>query len=292
MTCSIRNFEKLNFTPKSSVFCSSQGQTSKYDRLAHRELPRIALDHSNYVVHISQKKTLTPFTVRSASCCFLQVMQNQSISALSAYSDSDMLPHPKWYQFKQASHSTPFVRYVTFFCHLGYTSLLPSFSTVNFGSSFFNAGSYSLSHKLANTTAREAPIAKPKPSFCTYHKPLHLKCISLTAKFSSFFIVLRHVSGGLTCSCNLLRAISTTSLSETLVYKLFTSREIILSSVPTQISPRSPWPFECSFLYLPPQSHQSTLPMFYLGCHMSYQVKKRRDEVMCLVCVLLLIHTV
>ena len=35
MTGSIRNFEKLNFTPKSSVFCFSQGQTSKYDRLAH-----------------------------------------------------------------------------------------------------------------------------------------------------------------------------------------------------------------------------------------------------------------
>ena len=34
MTGSIRNFGKLNFTPKSSVFCSSQGQTSKYDRLA------------------------------------------------------------------------------------------------------------------------------------------------------------------------------------------------------------------------------------------------------------------
>ena len=35
MTCSFRNFEKLNFTSKSSIFCSSQGQTSKYDRLAH-----------------------------------------------------------------------------------------------------------------------------------------------------------------------------------------------------------------------------------------------------------------
>ena len=34
MTGSIRNFEKLNFTPKLSVFCFSQGQTSKYDRLA------------------------------------------------------------------------------------------------------------------------------------------------------------------------------------------------------------------------------------------------------------------
>ena len=34
MTGSIRNFEKLNFTPKSSVFFFSQGQTSKYDRLA------------------------------------------------------------------------------------------------------------------------------------------------------------------------------------------------------------------------------------------------------------------
>ena len=35
MTGSIRNFEKLNFTPKSSVFCFSQGQTSKYDRLIY-----------------------------------------------------------------------------------------------------------------------------------------------------------------------------------------------------------------------------------------------------------------
>ena len=40
MTGSIRNFEKLNFTPKSSVFCFSQGQTSKYDRLAHVLEPR------------------------------------------------------------------------------------------------------------------------------------------------------------------------------------------------------------------------------------------------------------
>ena len=37
MTGSIRNFEKLNFTPKSSVFCFSQGQTSEYDRLAHQD---------------------------------------------------------------------------------------------------------------------------------------------------------------------------------------------------------------------------------------------------------------
>ena len=139
-----------------------------------------------------------------------------------------MLPHLKWYQFKQASHFTLFVRYVIFFCHLGHTSLLPSLSTVIFGTSFFNAGSYSLSQKLANITAREAPIAKP--SFCTYHKPLHLKCTLLTAKFSSFFIVLRDVSGGLTCSYNLLGAFSTASLSGTLVYKLFISREIILSS--------------------------------------------------------------
>ena len=36
MTGSIRNFEKLNFTPKSSVFCFSQGQTSEYDRLAQK----------------------------------------------------------------------------------------------------------------------------------------------------------------------------------------------------------------------------------------------------------------
>ena len=40
MTGSIRNFEKLNFTPKSSAFCFSQGQTSKYDRLAHLPIRR------------------------------------------------------------------------------------------------------------------------------------------------------------------------------------------------------------------------------------------------------------
>ena len=40
MTGSIRNFEKLNFTPKLSVFCSSQGQTSKYDRMAQMNLTR------------------------------------------------------------------------------------------------------------------------------------------------------------------------------------------------------------------------------------------------------------
>ena len=79
---------------------------------------------------------------------------------------------------------------------------------------------------MANITAREAPIAKP--SFCTYHKPLHLKCTLVTAKFSSFFIVLRDVSGGLTCSYNLLMAISTAPLSGTLVYKLLTSMKIIL----------------------------------------------------------------
>ena len=45
MTCSIRNFEKLNFTPKSSVFCSSQGQTSKYDRLAHTPRTRDRCPH-------------------------------------------------------------------------------------------------------------------------------------------------------------------------------------------------------------------------------------------------------
>ena len=41
MTGSIRIFEKFNFTPKSSVFRFSQGQTSKYDRLAHQLLQGI-----------------------------------------------------------------------------------------------------------------------------------------------------------------------------------------------------------------------------------------------------------
>ena len=45
MTGSIRNFEKLNFTPKSSVFCFSQGQTSEYDRLAHTPRTRDRCPH-------------------------------------------------------------------------------------------------------------------------------------------------------------------------------------------------------------------------------------------------------
>ena len=45
MTGSIRNFEKLNFTPKLSVFCFSQGQTSEYDRLAHTPRTRDRCPH-------------------------------------------------------------------------------------------------------------------------------------------------------------------------------------------------------------------------------------------------------
>ena len=45
MTGSIRNFEKLNFTPKSSVFRFSQGQTSEYDRLAHTPRTRDRCPH-------------------------------------------------------------------------------------------------------------------------------------------------------------------------------------------------------------------------------------------------------
>ena len=45
MTGSIRNFEKLNFTPKLSIFCFSQGQTSKYDRLAHTPRTRDRCPH-------------------------------------------------------------------------------------------------------------------------------------------------------------------------------------------------------------------------------------------------------
>ena len=45
MTGSIRNFEKLNFTPKLSVFCFSQVKTSKYDRLAHTPRTRDRCPH-------------------------------------------------------------------------------------------------------------------------------------------------------------------------------------------------------------------------------------------------------
>ena len=61
------------------------------------------------------RKALTPFSARSASCCFPQAMQYHTVSAMSAFSNSDMLPHTKWYQLKQASHSTPLARFVTFF---------------------------------------------------------------------------------------------------------------------------------------------------------------------------------
>ena len=52
MTGSIRNFEKLNFTPKSSVFCFSQGQTSKYDRLAQLLM---IIQFSDFPRHCSMK---------------------------------------------------------------------------------------------------------------------------------------------------------------------------------------------------------------------------------------------
>ena len=45
MTGSIRIFEKLNFTLKLSVFCFSQGQTSKYDQLAHTPRTRDRCPH-------------------------------------------------------------------------------------------------------------------------------------------------------------------------------------------------------------------------------------------------------
>ena len=156
-------------------------------------------------------------------------------------------------------------------------SLLYSLSTVNFGFYFINTDSCSLSHKLVNITASVLPISKP--SLCTYHKPLHLKCTLLTAKFSSFFIALRNVSGGLIYSYNLLRAISTASLSGTLLYKFLTSREIKITSEFNFVSPRSPRLFECSFLCLLLRLYQIILSMFYLGGHLSYQVKKRREEV-------------
>ena len=57
MTGSIRNFEKLNFTPKLSVFCFSQGQTSKYDRLAHTPRTRDRCPHRVLSSASESKKT-------------------------------------------------------------------------------------------------------------------------------------------------------------------------------------------------------------------------------------------
>ena len=36
-------------------------------------------------------------------------MQYHTVSAMSAYLDSDMLPHPKWFQFEQSLHSIPVI---------------------------------------------------------------------------------------------------------------------------------------------------------------------------------------
>ena len=58
MTGSIRNFEKLNFIPKLSVFCFSQGQTSKSDRLAHTVKQCFDIDRK-----INVRKPLRPCTV-------------------------------------------------------------------------------------------------------------------------------------------------------------------------------------------------------------------------------------
>ena len=54
MTGSIRNFEKLNFTPKSSVFCFSQGQTSEYDRLAQTGFGRDGQKHVELCLDVGQ----------------------------------------------------------------------------------------------------------------------------------------------------------------------------------------------------------------------------------------------
>ena len=68
MTGSIRNFEKLNFTPKSSVFCFSQGQTSKYDRLAHSVIARESCMTGS--IRIFEKLNFTP---KLSALAFLKV---------------------------------------------------------------------------------------------------------------------------------------------------------------------------------------------------------------------------
>ena len=45
--------------------------------------------------------TSTPFSFRSASCCFLQDKPYHTVSAMFAYTNSNMLPHSSWYQFKK-----------------------------------------------------------------------------------------------------------------------------------------------------------------------------------------------
>ena len=167
--------------------------------------------------------------------------------------------------------------------------MLSLFNTVSFGTSFINTRSISFSHQFASIRAREAPIAEL--SFRTYHKPLHIKCTLLSAKINNFFIVLRVIFGGLICLYNLLRANSTDSLSGSVVYNSLHQGKLYSHQSPILFSPRSPWPYECSFPFCPPQNCQSIVSMFYLGDHMSYQVKKGQDEVMCLVCAILLIHT-
>ena len=82
MTCSIRNFEKLNFTPKSSIFCSSQGQTSKYDRLAHSVTDGTALLSIIIVMEIANSNFLLFFLAT-----FPRVCLNRSEIVLFSFSD-------------------------------------------------------------------------------------------------------------------------------------------------------------------------------------------------------------
>ena len=77
-------------------------------------------------------------------------------------------------------------------------------------------------------TVRDAPIANP--TFCTYHVSLHLKWTLLTAMYKRRSIVLLDKSGGSFWLYIFLSAMSMASLSETFVYRFFTSREKILSS--------------------------------------------------------------
>ena len=87
MTGSIRNFEKLNFTPKSSVFCFSQGQTSKYDRLAQQQQIAENVPSCNYCAATIVARPLRT-TVKGKKPAFRVVVKSNLTSLIHRIQES------------------------------------------------------------------------------------------------------------------------------------------------------------------------------------------------------------
>ena len=111
----------------------------------------------------------------------------------------------RWYQFRQLSQSTPFDLLVIFLLQHEHKPLLSSICCIFVSAviSCFKASSYyfSLSHRFASITDREALIARPLSS--TYHESLPLKETLLTTISKNFCCrslqFLRRLLGNFNC---------------------------------------------------------------------------------------------